>query len=100
MVAFDWHGAGDYDLLLRLTGEEMGELTRFYGIGWSFFTTGPRKNFDNEYFCFFSSSRRALALLPFLSLAFGGQYDELPFGDAAKPITIDYSQFRLEEFSF
>ncbi len=39
------------------------------------------------------------ALLPFLSLAFGGMYDELPVGDEEVPAALDYSQFTLEKFS-
>lgn len=100
MYAQTWTGVGNYDELITLSEEEMRALAGHYNVDWSFFTTGPSKSWEGEYYCFVSHSRNVLALLPFLSLAFGGMYDELPFGDAAKPITIDYSQFRLEEFSF
>lgn len=75
-------------------------LTNYYRVDWSFFTTGPSKNFDDRYFCFVSFSRKALALLPFLSIAFGGMYDELPMDDTHTPVVLDYSEFCLEEFSF
>ena len=95
-----WNGVGDYDVLLSLSEQEMRELTKHYGVDWSFFTTGPSKSFDDTYFCFASFSRRKLALLPFLSLAFGGMYDELPIGDEQNPVTLVFSDYSLEEFSF
>ena len=99
MVALNWTGVGDYDVFIQLSLEEMKELTDYYQVDWSFFTTEPAKNFDNRYFCFASFSRKVLALLPFLSLAFGGMYDELPMEGPERPITLNYSEFRLEEFS-
>ena len=100
MTACDWLGTGDYNVLLTLSEQEMRALAKHYSVDWSFFTTGPSKHFDDRYFCLASFSRKALALLPFLSLAFGGMYDELPLGDVQTPITVDYSQYCLEEFSF
>ena len=99
MTACKWHGAGDYDVLLTLSEQEMRALAEHYRVDWSFFTTAPAKHWDDQYFCFASFSRKALALLPFLSLAFGGMYDEPPVDDVQTPITLDYSEFRLEEFS-
>lgn len=100
MTACNWNGVGDYDVLLTLSEKEMRELTDYYKVEWSYFTTGPSKNFDDRYFCFASLSRKALALLPFLSIAYGGMYDELPMDNANTPIILDYSEFYLEEFSF
>ncbi len=100
MQAIEWRGIGDYDCLLTLSEEEMRDLAARYGVDWSFFTEGPAKSFDDKYFCFVSYSRKALALLPFLSLAFGGMYDELPLGDKAYPVEIDFSGYTMEEFSF
>ena len=98
MTANKWNGAGDYDVLLALSEKEMRELADYYKVDWSFFTTGPSKNINGHYYCFASFSRKALSLLPFLSLAFGGMYDEMPVGDEGVPAALDYSQFTLEEF--
>lgn len=100
MTACDWKGVGDYDVLLTLSEQEMRALADYYKVEWSYFTTGPSKNFDDRYFCFASFSRKALALLPFLSIAYGGMYDEPPMDNANTPIMLDYSEFCLEEFSF
>lgn len=100
MTACNWNGVGDYDVLLTLSEQEMRALAEHYKVDWSFFTTGAAKNFDDQYYCFSSFSRKALALLPFLSLIYGGMYDELPMDNANKPITLDYSEFCLEKFSF
>ena len=90
MVAQRWNGIGDYDHLLTLDEGEMRELCRYYDIDWSFFMKSPAKSMDGQYFCFVSLSRKALALLPFLSLAFGGMYNTLPMGSARTGAVIDY----------
>ena len=100
MFAQTWNGIGDYDALLTLSEREMKELTSYYNVDWSFSTTGPSKSWDHAYFCFVSQNRKALALLPFLSLAFGGMYDESPVADDAYPVQIDYAAFTLEAFAF
>ena len=100
MTSRNWNGVGDYDVFLEFSEQEMKALTDFYNVDWSFFTTGPSKTFDGKYFCFASYSRRKLALLPFLSLAFGGMYDILPLGNECKPEMLDFTEFTLEEFSF
>ncbi len=100
MKANKWSGVGDYDVLLTLSEQEMRKLAQYYHVDWSFFTTGPSKSFDGKFFCFASYSRKKLALLPFLSIAFGGMHDELPIGDAEGPAALDYGDFSLEKFSF
>ena len=89
MTANRWKGVGPYDLFLTLSEEEMRSLTARYGVDWSFFTAGPAKCFDGKYFCFVSLSGRKLALLPFLSLVFGGMYEELPLESETDPIPPD-----------
>ena len=99
MTAYKWNGVGDYDALLRLSEEEMRVLSDYYHVDWSYFTEGPSKSFNGNYFCFVSFSRRKLALLPFLSLAFGGMYDELPLGDHQDIEGLNFSIYSLEKFS-
>ena len=101
MIAYEWHGVGDYDYFLKLSGNEMRELADHYHVDWSFFTSSPSKTFgEDDYYCFISLSRKALALLPFLSIAYGGMYDELPWSDESIPIEINYADYLLESFSF
>lgn len=100
MFAQTWNGVGDYDALITLSEQEMKELTNYYNVDWSFFTTGPSKSWDDTYYCFVSQTRKALALLPFLSLAFGAMYDEPPMEDDAHPIQIHFAGYTLEEFAF
>ena len=100
MIARKWNGVGDYDALLVLSEDEMIMLADHYHVDWSFFTSGPRKNFDDKYFCFVNYSRKVLALLPFLSLVFGGMYDKAPYGEELAPMeAIDYHEYSLEVFS-
>jgi len=100
MYAQTWTGVGDYDEFLTLSQEEMRALAGYYNVDWSFFTTGPSKSWEGEYYCFVSHSRNVLALLPFLSLAFGGMYDEPPMENDAHPIQIHFGDYSLEEFAF
>ena len=74
MYAQTWTGVGNYDELI--------------------------KSWEGEYYCFVSHSRNVLALLPFLSLAFGGMYDEPPMENDAHPIQIHFGDYSLEEFAF
>ena len=100
MTACKWNGVGDYDALLRLSEEEMRALADYYHVDWSFFTEGPSKSFNGNYFCFVSFSRRKLALLPRLSLAFGGMYNnESPLGDHQDIEGLNFSIYSLEKFS-
>lgn len=100
MFAETWNGIGDYDEFITLSEQEMRELTSYYKVDWSFFTTGRSKSWGGKYYCFVNHARKALALLPFLSLAFGGMYDELPMADDAHPMHINYAEYTLEEFAF
>ena len=100
MFSQTWNGVGDYDALITLSEQEMKALASHYQVDWSFFETGPAKHWDDAYFCFVNHTRKVLALLPFLSLAFGGMYDELPMGNEKCPIHINYAQYTLEEFVF
>lgn len=103
MTAEHWNGVGDYDYLLTMSENEMRELTDFYKIDWSFFTEGPSKNIGNSYYCFVSVTRNVIALLPFLSLLFGGMYSNLPTENHAQPFKMNYKYFKLEpycDFSF
>ena len=100
MIAQTWNGVGDYDALITLSEQEMKKLAGYYKVDWSFFTTGPEKSWGGEYYCFVSHGRKALALLPFLSLAFGGMYDEPPMENDAHPIQLNYAGYTLEKFDF
>ena len=90
MKAQKWNGIGDYDYLLTLNEHEMKDLCSFYKVDWSFFTEGPRKNWEDDYFCFISLKRKVFALLPFLSLAFGGMYHNLPVEKTQMHVSINY----------
>lgn len=81
-----WTGVGDYDVIITLSKQEMAFVTEHYGIDWSFFTKLPAKSYDGNYFLFASLSRKALALLPFLSLAFGGMYFNLPMASQVQDV--------------
>ncbi len=102
MYAQKWNGVGGYDLFLTLTEQEMRELTNHYHVDRSYYTdSSKRRSIDDEYYCFVCFSRRAVALIPFLSIAFGGQYnDESPIGETVKDFDLDYSKYKLEEFNF
>ena len=96
MVAQTWNGAGDYDLFVTLSEQEARKLADYYGLGES---SWQRSYLGERFFCLVSTSRKALALLPFLSLAFGGMYDELPMGCEEYPVQINYAAYTLETFS-
>ena len=100
MFAQTWNGVGDYDALITLSEQEMKELASYYKVDWSFFTTSSSKSWGNEYYCVVNHTRKVLALLPFLSLVFGGMYDEPPMDNDIKQIQINYAEYTLEEFSF
>lgn len=100
MTANPWKGVGEYDALLTLSEKEMRALADWYHVDWSYFTEGPARHFDDSYFCLVSYSRKALALIPFLSLVFGGMYTELPFGEEAQAAALDFADYTLEAFSF
>ena len=100
MITQKWNGVGDYDAFITLSEQEMKELASYYQVDWSFFQNGPAKNWEDAYFCFVSHTRKVLALLPFLSLAFGGMYDEPPMDHEKYPIHIHFAEYTLEEFAF
>lgn len=119
MFSQPWQGAGDYDLFITLTEQEMRNLADFYQIDWNMLTTDPAKHLDDRYFCFASLSRKTLAIIPFLSIAFGGMYANLPMGNEKSKIAIDFEgelpmrfdimrnltilnplEFTMEEFQF
>lgn len=101
MYAQKWNGVGGYDLFITLNEDEMRELTRYYHVDWEeYIEKSPAKTWGGEYYCFICYARKALALIPFLSIAFGGMYDELPMDPKTQEISLNYDDFRLEEFCF
>ena len=121
MNAQKWNGIGDYDFLLTLNEHEMRDLCFFYDVDWSFFTEGPSKSWEDKYYCFINLERKVFALLPFLSLAFGGMYSNLPMEQTTRQFIVDYcirpdssrvcvdnnrnvlikaSEFTMEDFKF
>ncbi len=90
MLTQVWNGIGDYDFLLTLNEHEMRDLCSFYDVDWAFFSNGPAKHDGDNYYCFISLKRKVFALLPFLSLAFGGMYTNLPMGQATKQVIVEY----------
>ena len=100
MYANKWNGVGGYDLIITLNEEEMRKVTDYYRVDWQEYLSGRAKTWGGEYYCFISYARKALALLPFLSVAFGGMYDELPMDPEPQEICLNPDDFRLEEFCF
>ena len=101
MITREWNGVGDYDSLLVLSEEEMRLFADHFQVDWSFFTDGPRKSINGQYFCFVNHKRKVYALLPFLSLAFGGMYNEdTSVGEELAADDINYDDFSLEPFSY
>lgn len=98
MTANKWHGVGGYDYFLTLSEPEMRELADHFKIDWSVFTSS--NHFDDSYYCYVSLSRRAIALIPFLAMAFGGQYDESPIGEYIDGFSINYDDYRPEDFNW
>ena len=101
MIIRKWNGTGDYDALLILSEDEMRSFADHYQVDWSYFTNGPRKSINGQYFCFVNHTRKAYALLPFLSLAFGGMHNgDSPVEEELVPEErINYDDYSLESFS-
>ena len=99
MTANKWLGVGGYDFFLTLSESEMKELAGHFGIDWS--TVSGENQLDDNYFCYVSLSRKSIAMIPFLAMAFGGQYnDESPIGEYIDGFRINYNDFRLEAFNW
>jgi len=95
MTIYKWNGVGDYDYFLECSENEAMHIFQ----DWE---KNKSASFDqNTFYYFINIGRKAIAPLPQLSLAFGGQYNGYPpYGKAVSfknPIQ-KLSAYTTEEF--
>ena len=84
---------GDYDVFAILDSEEYGQVLSRFG---SEAKTASRAG---EAFYLMNTARKTITPLPFLALAFGGQYNnEPPFGKELETVSVTWEDCRLEPF--
>ena len=94
MKCYTWDGLGGYDGLLCVNEKEVRAIISHYGT-----PDAAGKEWEEGYFYLLCDKKRILTPLPFLALAFGGQYNgDLPYGgETACHFSLDtISEYRLE----
>lgn len=102
MEARKWVGSRSYEYLVACNREEIGKVIDRFHIDPNFFLGKTLSDAEgNEQFYFFvSAKRKRIAMLPFLAIVFGGQYNaDLPYGGRVE-LEINYDEYELEEFAF
>ena len=103
MRCFVWDGIPTYDYFVECNGDEIQELIQHFHIDPRFFHEGFRTwkvCGEEKFYYFINTERKRIALLPFLQIAFGNQFDGyLPIGELTS-LQIDFNEYKLEEFRF
>lgn len=77
MKCYTWNGVGGYDCFLCVNEAEMRAIEDHYVT-----TDAVGKGWGDGYYYLLCDEKRILTPLPFLSLAFGGQYNgDWPYGE-------------------
>lgn len=92
MLSRRWVGPGDYDRLVEVNETEKDAIVNHYKSA-----DALGKGFDDgTYFYLVNDAKRVVTPLPFLALAFGGQWnDELPYEEVTSS---NFSLQTLQEY--
>ena len=94
MKCYTWDGIGGYDRFLCVDENEVQEIINHYAN-----PNAAGKKWVNGYYYLLCDEKRILTPLPFLALAFGGQYNGYPpYGEKTTcHFSLDtISEYRLE----
>lgn len=91
MRLYEWlyPEVGDYDLFIVADKREMNSIVSQFG------DTAKTVSIRDEYYYFVNTQRKTISPLPFLALAFGGQYDESPVGKQIFRSSLDLKNYQL-----
>lgn len=91
-----WRNAavGDFDLFAELTAKDMQMIVKRFGEA-ARSVSKMKTNGQERYYYFVNTYRKTLTPLPTLRLAFGGQYDETPYGVEIRDFELDLQAYTL-----
>lgn len=92
MRLFQWLNptVGKYDVFAVLSDAEAGVLLARFG------EKAKTSQVKGEHYYFLNTRRKTITPMPFLALAFGGQYnDDPPIGSVLPTLRIDLTEYRL-----
>ena len=92
MRLFQWLNptVGKYDVFAVLSDAEAGVLLARFG------EKAKTSQVSGKHYYFLNTGRKTITPLPFLALAFGGQYnDDPPIGAELPALRIDLAEYRL-----
>lgn len=91
-----WRNAavGDFDLFAELTAKDMQMIVKRFGEA-ARSASKMKTNGQERYYYFVNTYRKTLTPLPTLRLAFGGQYDETPYGVEIRDFELDLQAYTL-----
>lgn len=91
-----WRNAavGDFDLFAELTAKDMQMVVNQFGEA-ARSVSKTETNGQERYYCFVNTYRKTITPLPTLRLAFGGQYDETPYGVEIRDFALDLQAYTL-----
>ena len=99
MKLYYWKGTLTYEYLVVCGREEIEKLIKHFSID-----PAAVCGAEGDFYYFVDTRRMRIALPPFLSIIFGGQYNsDLPTGGQVYtegPVMIDYNEYGLEKFRF
>ena len=91
MKCYTWDGLGGYDHFIGVDEAEMRAIVSYYAT-----EKAEGKKLGGDFFYLLCDEKRVITPLPFLALAFGGQYNEYrPYG---KETTCHFSMSTMNEY--
>lgn len=104
MKYYHWKGGKTYEYLVACNSREMRQLMEQFPIDPLYVQQKQAAlNIGGEemFFYFVSVQRKRIALMPFLAIAFGGQYNgDAPVGGEVQSMQINLEEYELEAFRF
>jgi len=96
MKVYNWlnKAVGNYDLLLVCDETENEKIKAYFNL-----ENIRIANMDDCFYYFLEQDKMIITPMPFLSLAFGGQYnDDTPIGDEVKDFNFEVENYSYSEF--
>lgn len=89
---YEWlnEAVGDFDLFAAMNQAAYDQVLGQFG------NAAKTSYLDGKYFFFLNSKRKVITPMPFLALAFGGMYDELPIGERKPEFNPRWEEYSLE----
>ena len=98
MKCFEWLNkqVGEFDVFLIADANETESIVQYFGVESA---RGCKSHFSDEWYYFVNTKNKTITPMPFLALAFGGQYNgDTPIGEEIASFSLGVNEYSLRTY--